>query len=169
VDKPAQQPEQKTIKQQEQQVTRPAIQQKPVQPRPQSSSLETTADKQKKSTQPRPPQSLQEKKQPATPVQPSHVSEVKPKRIPATWNDAMMGSAHAWLSKTLELMNMNSIAFNSEIAGKNLKLTFNMPLIADVTHEKQLFRSLAHLIMSSLRNQYKQEIRDLKVILIRPE
>ena len=34
--------------------------------------------------------------------------------------------------------------------------------------EKQLFRSFAHLIMSSLRNQYKQEIKDLKVVLIRP-
>ena len=46
---------------------------------------------------------------------------------------------------------------------------FNTPLIADVGQEKQLLRSFAHLIMSSLRNQYKQEIKDLKVILIRPE
>ena len=66
-------------------------------------------------------------------------------------------------------MNMPSINFSSEVAGKNLKLTFNTPLIADSMHEKQLFRSFAHLIMSSLRNQYKQEIKDLKVILIRPE
>jgi len=95
--------------------------------------------------------------------------EEKPRRTPAMWNDAMVATAHNWLKKTLELMNMPTIQFSSEIAGKNLKLTFNAPLLADATHEKQLFRSFAHLIMSSLRNQYKQEIKDLKVILIRTE
>ena len=93
----------------------------------------------------------------------------KPRRISATWNDTMIQSTESWLKKTLSLMEMNGINFTTEIAGKNLKLTFNTPLIADVMHEKQLFRSFAHLIMSSLRNQYKQEIKDLKVILIRPE
>lgn len=141
--KPIQQPVQKSAKP-ETTTARPASQQKPTQLR-----------------------SPQEKKQPIE--QKPQTSEPKQKRIPAMWNDAMTNSAHTWLNKTLALMNMTSIAFNSEIAGKNLKLTFNMPLITDITHEKQLFRSLAHLIMSSLRNQYKQEIRDLKVILIRPE
>jgi len=87
---------------------------------------------------------------------------------PAMWSDAMIIAAHSWLKKTLELMDMKSITFNSEVAGKNLKLTFNVPLIENVISEKQLFRSFAHLIISSLRNQYKQEIKDLKVILIRP-
>jgi len=95
--------------------------------------------------------------------------EDKPRRTPAAWNDTMITTTHNWLKKTLELMNMSAIEFSSEIAGKNLKLTFNKPLITDAMHEKQLFRSFAHLIMSSLRNQYKQEIKDLKVILIRPE
>jgi hypothetical protein len=81
----------------------------------------------------------------------------------------MIHAAETWLKQTLSLMAMNNINFTTEIAGKNLKLTFNTPLIDDVMHEKQLFRSFAHLIMSSLRNQYKQKIKDLKVILIRPE
>jgi len=93
----------------------------------------------------------------------------KPRRTPAAWNDTMITTTHNWLKQTLSLMNMPSIDFSSEVTGKNLKLTFNTPLIADAMHEKQLFRSFAHLIMSSLRNQYKQEIKDLKVILIRPE
>ena len=109
-----------------------------------------------------------EKKQVALQQQ-SNENATKPRRTPAAWNETMISSAHNWLKKTLDLMNMNAIEFSSEIAGKNMKLTFNKPLIADVTHEKQLFRSFAHLIMSSLRNQYKQEIKDLKVILIRPE
>jgi predicted RNA-binding protein Jag len=109
-------------------------------------------------------------------VQTTHVDE-KPKaikateirRVSATWNDTMITTAHAWIKQTLSLMGLPVINFNSEVAGKNLKLTFNAPLIADPMQEKQLFRSFAHLIMSSLRNQYKQEIKNLKVVLIRPE
>jgi predicted RNA-binding protein Jag len=93
----------------------------------------------------------------------------KPRRAPAAWNDTMINRVHTWLKQTLSLMGMHTVDFTSEVAGKNLKLTFNVPLITDPMHEKQLFRSFAHLIMSSLRNQYKQEIKDLKVILIRPE
>ncbi len=95
-------------------------------------------------------------------------TQEKPRRTPTAWNDTMIASAHNWLKKTLELLNMNSIQFNSEVVGKNLKITFNMPLVADAMHEKQLFRSFAHLIISSLRNQYKQEIKDLKVIFLTP-
>jgi hypothetical protein len=95
--------------------------------------------------------------------------ESKTRRIPTTWNDTMIATAHNWLRQTLSLMGLPAVGFNSEVAGKNLKLTFNAPLIADPMQEKQLFRSFAHLIVSSLRNQYKQEIKNLKVVLIRPE
>ena len=64
-------------------------------------------------------------------------------------------------------MSMPSIDFSSEVAGKNLKLTFNVPLIADVMHENN-YSAACTSIMSSLRNQYKQ-VKDLKVVLIRPE
>ena len=93
----------------------------------------------------------------------------QPRRAPAVWNDEMINATQSWLKKTLSLMGMTSISFSQEISGKNLKFTFNAPLIEDIMHEKMLFRSFAHLIMASLRNQYKQEIKDLKVILIRPE
>jgi len=110
------------------------------------------------------PQTAQEKTQPVNTVN----KQEKPRRAPTAWNDTMIASAHNWLKKTLELLNMNSIQFSSEVVGKNLKITFNMPLVADAMHEKQLFRSFAHLIVSSLRNQYKQEIKDLKVIFLTP-
>ncbi len=95
--------------------------------------------------------------------------ENKPRRVPTAWNDTMITTAHNWLKQTLSLMGLPAVGFNSEVAGKNLKLTFEAPLIADPMQEKQLFRSFAHLIVSSLRNQYKQEIKNLKVVLIRPE
>jgi len=151
-----------TIKPEEQR--RPSAQQQvvPKQVKPQQTT-DRTPQQQK---QPTPSRPQPEKKQPVAAAAPK---EQKAPRIPAAWNDTMVNSAHSWLKHTLDLMNMGQHHFKSEIAGKNLKLTFHAPLIADVAHEKQLFRSFAHLIISSLRNQYKQEIRDLKVILIRPE
>jgi len=91
------------------------------------------------------------------------------RRTPAAWNDAMTTTTINWVNKTLSLMGMINASFNSDIAGKNLKLTFDKPLLENSVLEKQLFRSLAHLVMSSLRNQYKQEIKDLKIVFIRPE
>jgi predicted RNA-binding protein Jag len=96
------------------------------------------------------------------------VTEKAPRSV-ATWNETMITSTHNWIRQILSLTNMTRVDFNSEVLGKNLKLTFNAPLAIDPFQEKQLFRSFAHLIMSSLRNQYKQEIKDLKVILTRPE
>ena len=169
-DKPTIKPTEKQIEKSEnkispkaQEPSRPAQQQttpKPARPIEPQASRATAPVKQVQTRQ----QPVVEKKPlPTTP------KEEKAPRMPAAWNETMVTSAHNWLKRTLDLMNMGNHQFNSEIAGKNLKLTFHAPLITDVAHEKQLFRSFAHLIMSSLRNQYKQEIRDLKVILIRPE
>ena len=94
---------------------------------------------------------------------------VPQQRTPATWNDTMIDAVAAWLTKTLSLMGIQPVSFTNEISGKILILTFSHPLIENPTTEKQLFRSAAHLVMASLRNQYKQEIKDLKIVLIRPQ
>ena len=88
---------------------------------------------------------------------------------PATWSNELVDATTSWMKQTLSLMNMQSTDFSSNIDEKILKITFVKPLIDNPILEKQLFRSLAHLVMSSLRNRYKQAIKDLKVILIRPE
>lgn len=93
----------------------------------------------------------------------------QPRRTPAAWNETMINTTTGWIKNTLSLMGMHAIDFNTDVAGKNLKLTFTKPLIENPIVEKQLFRSIAHLIMASLRNQYKQDIKDLKVVLIRPQ
>jgi len=104
---------------------------------------------------------------PKTVINPVKISQ--PQRVPTTWNDTMIKAVDEWINRTLTLMGMSTISFTPEIAGKILKLTFSQPLIEQPAMEKQLFRSIAHLIMASLRNQYKQEIKDLKIVLIRPE
>ena len=118
---------------------------------------------------------------PSSPVKPESTSKKndapraateqpeQPRRTPAAWNETMTNTTTAWIKNTLSLMGMHAIDFSTDIAGKNLKLTFTKPLIENPIVEKQLFRSIAHLIMASLRNQYKQDIKDLKVVLIRPQ
>jgi predicted RNA-binding protein Jag len=101
-------------------------------------------------------------------VETTQQHKVAPQRISATWNDTMINAVAAWLTKTLSLMGIQPVSFTNEVSGKVLKLTFSHPLIEDPATEKQLFRSAAHLVMASLRNQYKQEIKDLKIVLIRP-
>ncbi len=94
---------------------------------------------------------------------------VKQQRAPIVWTESMVDAATAWIKKIVTLSNIDIVHFTPEIAGKILKISFEKPLIENQLTEKQLFRSAAHLIMSSLRNQYKQQIRDLKIVLIRPE
>ena len=106
--------------------------------------------------------------------QPQHSKPQQPKspslqRPSATWNDTMVDAATLWINKTISLMSMPAVSFTCEIAGKILKITFSQPLLENPLIEKNLFRSIAHLIMASLRNQYKQEIKDLKIVLIRPQ
>jgi hypothetical protein len=84
------------------------------------------------------------------------------------WTSTLQDAAQAWVSKALVLMNKEGVTFTSEIEGKNLMVTFNKPLLLNPMQEKQLFRSIAHLVIASLRNQYKNEIKDLKIVLIRP-
>jgi len=88
-------------------------------------------------------------------------------QVTSIWTTKMIDSTKHWMETTLSLME-KPISFTHETTDKNLKIIFAHPLIEDINQEKLLFRSLAHLVMSSLRNQYKQEIKDLKITLIRP-
>lgn len=99
----------------------------------------------------------------------THQTGQPTQKISAAWSDAMVGITQEWINRTLSLMNVSNPGFTTEIANRNLKIMFIKPLVENPVVEKQLFRSFAHLIIASLRNQYKQEIKDLKVVLIRPQ
>ncbi len=83
------------------------------------------------------------------------------------WNDEMVNTAQDWVKKTLILMELPNIQFNAKVVGKNLKFEFDTPVLGNRIKEKQLFRSFAYLIMATLRNQFKKEFRDLKIVLVR--
>ncbi len=107
----------------------------------------------------------QVKQQPVRPFQKTENPSFEKRQI--LWNDEMVNTAQDWVKKTLVLMGLPNIQFNAKVVGKNLKFEFDTPVIGNRMKEKQLFRSFAYLIMATLRNQFKQEFRDLKIVLIR--
>jgi hypothetical protein len=80
----------------------------------------------------------------------------------------MLNATTQWMNTVLSLLIKNN-SFEADISGKNLKIIFSHRLLENSAAEKSLFRSLAHLVMSSLRNQYKHNIKGLKVILMRSQ
>ncbi len=84
------------------------------------------------------------------------------------WNDEMVNTAQDWVKKSLSLMGLPNIQFKAIVIGNNLKFEFDAPVIGNRMKEKQLFRSFAYLIMATLRNKFRNELRELKIILVRP-
>jgi predicted RNA-binding protein Jag len=93
---------------------------------------------------------------------PAQVQERTPKEA---WTDEMVKSAEHWLRDTLRLMNLSHRSFTTESKNYYLKFNFNGPLIDDAERERLLFRSLAHLVMQTLRNKFKKGFRGFKIIL----
>jgi predicted RNA-binding protein Jag len=81
------------------------------------------------------------------------------------WSDEMTTTAQQWLEDTLRLMNLSDRSFTVEAKNYYLKFNFNTPLLEDAERERLLFRSLAHLIMQTLRNKFKKGFRGFKIIL----
>ncbi len=82
------------------------------------------------------------------------------------WSDDMVSAAESWVKNCLKLLGLPNIGYVTTVAGKNLKLQLDTSVTGDSTKERYLLRSFAHLITQSLRNQFKQEFRDLKVVIL---
>lgn len=104
---------------------------------------------------------------PETKPKPAFKKPFKKEQYRSAWHDDMVTVAHAWIKKSLVLMGLPNINFTTDIAGNNLRITFDTPLIYSNMQERKLFRSFAYLIMATLRNQFKQEFKNLKVVLTR--
>ena len=110
------------------------------------------------------------KKQPRPGVaeqKPRFAKKEPPKERPriSPWTNEMADTAQAWIKKCLVLLGLPNIAFTTTIIGNNLKVQFNTPVVGDKIKERFLFSSFAHLILETLRNQFKKPFRTLKVIL----
>lgn len=83
----------------------------------------------------------------------------------SNWNDEMASWVNSWIKEALQSINRSDITFTSEMSRNHLRIDFSNPITGDEKKERIFFSSLAHLIMSSLRNKFKGDLKHLKVIL----
>ncbi len=134
---------------------------------PVSTQIRQEQPKRQSTTQQRPQQ-----KQPRANTQPQdRAPQSEPNRQKTEHNrvieltDDMKESITTWLNEALRLMSMPSISFSLHAADQLVRITFNTRLLEDNNQEKLLFRSLSYLIIASLRNKFKKNLRGLKLVL----
>lgn len=105
-------------------------------------------------------------RQPVTHHQ-SERSTTKPENSSTTtpWSPELIQTAQEWVKDSLQLMNLSSISFTTEVDRYALKFHFQKPLMELQEKEKLLFRSWAYLIMQAVRQKFKRPLKGLKVIL----
>lgn len=85
------------------------------------------------------------------------------------WSNEMADIAQDWLENMLTMLDKREHLVQAKVVGPHLKFEFKAPLIADREKEKILFISWAHLILATVGNKYKKDLRGLKIILSNAE
>lgn len=86
-------------------------------------------------------------------------------RPEAVWSNEMADIAQDWLENMLTILEKREHLVQAKIVGPNLKFEFRQPLLEDKDKEKLLFASWAHLILATVGNKYKKDLRGLKIVL----
>ncbi|MHB9148324.1 MAG: hypothetical protein ACYC2U_08185 [Candidatus Amoebophilus sp.] len=81
------------------------------------------------------------------------------------WTEPMMSSVKEWLTQTLNIINKKNINFSIEPQRYHLKIKFEQSVYDEAHRQKQLFASLATLILQMLKNKYRRPLRGYKIIL----
>ncbi len=81
------------------------------------------------------------------------------------WTQEMIDAAQQWLTQSLRLAQVPHKPFTVESKNYYLKFNFEGPLLSNPEKERLLFRSIAHLVMQTLRNKFKKGFRGFKIIL----
>lgn len=106
----------------------------------------------------------QKEQQPVKPV----VAQPRPKREETEqtepWNEQMIAYTNDWLAQLLKGLNVsNTFAITPE--RYHLKISFNGPIFEQPEKNRTFFRSCAHLLLQSIRNNFKRPLKGFKVIL----
>ncbi len=87
--------------------------------------------------------------------------------ITATWNADMKMHLESWLKEVLSLIDLGHIKFTCHEQKNILKINFDSPLITNELKESLLYKNLSYLGMVSLRTHFKNEMKNLKILLSR--
>lgn len=108
-----------------------------------------------------PTRESREKQRQEQPLKPREIQEPRG----SAWNDEMINWVNGWIQQSLVHMGKSNITFTHESSRNHLRIDFADSITGDEKKERMLFSSFAHLIMSSLRNKFKGDLKHLKVIL----
>lgn len=111
------------------------------------------------------PRSTHERIAPTRPTQPSPATREPQEPRGGVWNEEMTAWVNNWIKQSLNFMGKPEITFTFESSRNHLRIDFAGSITGDERKERMLFSSFAHLIMSSLRNKFKGDLKHLKVIL----
>lgn len=90
-------------------------------------------------------------------------------RLSATWSNEMADIAQDWIEHMLAMLKKNDALKEVKIVGEFLKFEFKYPILDDQEKEKALFSTWTHLMLATVGNKYKKDLRGLKIILERGE
>lgn len=80
------------------------------------------------------------------------------------WNEQMISEASKIISDLLQKMNLKDTQFSVETNNSNIRFNFKKPLIDNKNAQKEFFRNLAFLLMQALRQKFKKNFKNLKVV-----
>lgn len=96
------------------------------------------------------------------PSQPTTASP-KPKRV--AWPADMVDFAKGWIQQTLNIIGLPNMQFSVTVSGNLAKIKFDSYVTGKESSDRMLFSSIAHLMMTSLRQKYKKSLHHMKVVL----
>lgn len=108
--------------------------------------------------------SKQDKRKEAAQKQQRPLEKPKQDKRPV-WTDEMVNDVQQWMKQSLSLMAMPNINFSANVSRNHLRLKFDTSITGDEKKERMLYSSFANLIMASLRNKFKREFRNLRVVI----
>jgi hypothetical protein len=91
-------------------------------------------------------------------------TRVLPEQTSVTWPSDMIQQANEWVAQFLKVIHKETITFKTTPQNHILKIDFSDHITENKHKELTLYKSCAHLLMSSLRNASNSELKQLKVV-----
>jgi len=88
----------------------------------------------------------------------------KPTEKKSPWTDPMATEAKKWTQDVLQMMKLPRVKYSTTTFKNNIKFHFEAPLLENKNEQKILFSSFALLLMQTLRNKFKKQLRNMSAI-----
>ncbi len=115
--------------------------------------------------QQKPREQHHQQKKPQRIQEPEGQPAAQKKRQREIWTDEMIAIARNWMKDMLIQVNKSDTTFTTEVKRYHLKFILDKPIAESEEKQKSVFRNFAHLIMQSIRNKMKKQLRYHKVVI----